>query len=285
LPKKVNSNKSVIGVGALGGSGTRAVAAILQEAGLFIGNDLNHALDNRLFSRLFRNPDWYKSAIPEEITERFALFAKENKGQTLTAPEAKKLRAAISDNRTYASPPHQIKKYRMRWWPSFSKEISTSWGWKEPNTQFYAEYLLKHQPQFKYIHVLRHGLDMAFSNNKSQLKYWGFKYKLPAQLPFDTPKVAHWQLEFWIRSTQAMLKLKAAFPERVYILNRADLITRPKEVIAALLAFAELKAEASKRERLEQIPQPQASDGRYKREDLSIFTSEQIDFVRDFFEN
>ena len=32
--------------------------------------------------------------------------------------------------------------------------------------------LIKYYPKIKYIHVMRNGLDMAFSKNQNQLKFW-----------------------------------------------------------------------------------------------------------------
>ena len=50
----------MIAIGALGGSGTRAVAQVFLEAGIYMGDDLNRANDNLIFTRLFKDPNWYK---------------------------------------------------------------------------------------------------------------------------------------------------------------------------------------------------------------------------------
>ena len=47
---------AVIAIGALGGSGTRAIAQVLMDAGIYLGDSLNNANDNKLFTRLFKNP-------------------------------------------------------------------------------------------------------------------------------------------------------------------------------------------------------------------------------------
>ena len=50
-----------IGVGGVGGSGTRLIAAILQELGFYLGRDLNEPLDNLWFTLLFKRQaalDW-----------------------------------------------------------------------------------------------------------------------------------------------------------------------------------------------------------------------------------
>jgi hypothetical protein len=46
------------------------------------------------------------------------------------------------------------------------------WGWKEPNTYIILEKLNEYYPNMKYIHLIRNGLDMAFSENQNQVKLW-----------------------------------------------------------------------------------------------------------------
>jgi hypothetical protein len=46
--------------------------------------------------------------------------------------------------------------------PSVDAPISM-WGWKEPNTHVVLDRLWAELPRLKYVHVRRHGLDMAFS--------------------------------------------------------------------------------------------------------------------------
>lgn len=45
-------NKKIISIGALGGSGTRAIAQVLIQADVFMGDDLNNSSDNLFFTRL-----------------------------------------------------------------------------------------------------------------------------------------------------------------------------------------------------------------------------------------
>ena len=47
------------------------------------------------------------------------------------------------------------------------------WAWKEPNTHIVADLILQLSEHVKYIHVVRNGLDMAWSRNQNQLKFWG----------------------------------------------------------------------------------------------------------------
>ena len=47
-------------IGGLGGSGTRVVADIVLAQGWYLGQDLNRAKDNLLFTLLFKRPYWRK---------------------------------------------------------------------------------------------------------------------------------------------------------------------------------------------------------------------------------
>jgi len=57
--------------------------------------------------------------------------------------------------------------------PEENQDQYKGWGWKEPNTHIYLEFLSKYFSDLKYIFVIRHGLDMAFSKNQAQLYNWG----------------------------------------------------------------------------------------------------------------
>ena len=63
--------------------------------------------------------------------------------------------------------------------PSFETPL-TRWGWKEPNTHVILERMLNSFPQLKYIHVMRNGLDMAYSSNQQQLLLWGLPLVTPS---------------------------------------------------------------------------------------------------------
>lgn len=53
-------------IGGVGGSGTRVVTAVLQELGVYIGYDLDQAMDNLLFLLLFKRPVWFNKIHREK---------------------------------------------------------------------------------------------------------------------------------------------------------------------------------------------------------------------------
>ena len=48
------------------------------------------------------------------------------------------------------------------------KNTSIEWGWKEPNTHMILPFLLKKYKNLRYIHIMRNGLDNAYSKNQNQ---------------------------------------------------------------------------------------------------------------------
>ena len=76
MSKENHKMKKVIAIGALGGSGTRVVAQILKNSGIYIGDNINHPNDNLIFTALFKAPKWYKKASRKDIDKRLRIFDK-----------------------------------------------------------------------------------------------------------------------------------------------------------------------------------------------------------------
>lgn len=269
----------VIAIGALGGSGTRTVAKILMDAGIYMGDDLNYPNDNLLFTRLFKNPQWYIKANTNEINKRLAIFQKYMQNETLSVINITEIIQAAKEN------PLFDKDYRFYLKILFrnlrSKKINTSWGWKEPNTQVLIDEICAFFPQIKYIHVLRHGLDMAFSNNISQLKNWGFKFNIFLNGSETTEEIACKQLDYWILSTQKVLKQRDLMGNKFYLLKHHGLYENPKKEIDKLLDFVGLNIDPSLKEKLYSLPKRPQTAERYKNYKLEIFRMDQLDFVKE----
>ena len=64
-----------VAIGGIGGSGTRVVVEILQDLGYYVGDDLNPALDNLLFTLLFKRRSlWPPESHRPEIDGLLAMF-------------------------------------------------------------------------------------------------------------------------------------------------------------------------------------------------------------------
>jgi hypothetical protein len=269
----------IIAIGALGGSGTRTVAKILMDAGIYMGDDLNYPNDNLLFTRLFRNPQWYLKADTDEINKRLAVFKKYMQNEALSVINIIEIIRAAKEN------PSFDKDYRFYLKILFknlrSKKINTTWGWKEPNTQVLIDEIYAFFPHIRYIHVLRHGLDMAFSNNISQLKNWGFKFNIFLNGGETKEEIACKQLDYWILSTQKVLKQRERMGNKFYLLKHHNLYENPKIEVDKLLDFVGLNIDPNLKEKLYSLPKRPQTTERFKNYKLEIFRKDQLDFVKE----
>jgi hypothetical protein len=185
-------------VGGIGGSGTRVVAEMLALFGVNIGFDLNDASDNLWYTLLFKRPRWfYKNRTDnKEINIGISLFHKlMTTRERLSLGESRFLLQAVAE---MALTGHNHRGDGKGLWPfaSIRKMISPigvgereyfGWGWKEPNSHLLISNLADYFSDFKYIHLIRHGLDMAFSHNQQQLFNWGRLFGV--ELPEDKSKI------------------------------------------------------------------------------------------------
>ena len=272
-------NKKIISIGALGGSGTRAIAQVLIQAGIFLGDDLNRANDNLFFTRLLKNPEWYRKASLDEKNERLLSFKKYMESGKLTLKDL-----IVFYKSGYTNPTHSsgLKFYLNVFKLLFSKEISRDiWGWKEPNTQIYVNEIFNLFPNLKYIHVLRNGLDMAFSNNKQQLNNWGWKYQIYLNGNESENELAVKQLDYWIESTKDAIANSKGFENRFLMVKHSEFCQNPQQEIDRILQFCEINISSDKLKELYEIPSNPSSANRYKNYNLNIFSHEQIQFVKE----
>ena len=124
-------------IGATGGSGTRVLARIVQQGGMFVGADRNRsedALDFAAFSDRWVNAFTSGERPPELVAELRALVARQAR-ERATADQA--------------------------------------WGWKEPRSIYLLPLLDEELPGVRFLHVVRDGRDMAYSGNQVQLRKHG----------------------------------------------------------------------------------------------------------------
>jgi Sulfotransferase family len=262
-------------VGGIGGSGTRVIASILEDAGVYMGFYHNPEMDSGFFGRMIAAyPQLWKSS-GREIFHRLDLFAKLHLGKPVSPGEVMRLFR-------YVQPP----KFRQLWLhfrraypPQRHVKRYVEWGFKHPCVHFYLNQLSRQFSTMRYIHVVRHGLDMAFSQNNHQLLHWGNAFYI--DIPSDQHLTASMRLDFWIAVNQWVLTQCPQFlPERYYVLNFDKLCVAPEDEITKLMAFLQIEPE-SPTEELANIVQRPPSSGRYKG-NLSLFTEQQIQAVEAF---
>jgi hypothetical protein len=273
---------SSIAVGGLGGSGTRVIAQILKECGVYLSDRLNSSLDNQFFTYLFARPQWFLKADLKTINNHLKIFEDFMIRNKLTIKSylrfSKIFFSDIISHSTYHL--RIFKRIRKRLIIGKKNQLFRIWGWKEPNTHIYLKHITNYFDDLKYIHVIRHGLDMAFSRNQNQLYNWGKVYGI--KLPKNKKLVPVAQLEYWIKSTKTAIKIgEEELENSFYLLNYDDFCNNPKDNIKRLLYFLDIGVDKEIFNKLLKIPQITPTQGRWKLHDLSIFGKKQINEVVD----
>lgn len=230
-------------IGGLGGSGTRVFAAMLRHAGRHIGDTLNDPLDNLWFTVLFKQAAWTRSRPdPDAIATAIRLFV-----QAMTTGLHGQIddrdRALILRLRAELPPggPWRVgaqAAHADALLASVCAAAPRPWGWKEPNTHVFLPHLDRGIPGLRYVHVVRDGLDMAFSNNTWQARHWGHLYGLPDSP--ETPLPVR-QLRFWAVANRATLDYGAShMPGRFLVMRYEDVCARPEHNWQRLSRFLDL---------------------------------------------
>lgn len=281
-----------VAIGGVGGSGTRLIAEILIQLGFYVGKDLNSANDNLWFTLLFKRPDWFLQSSrgnESHIFENLSIFEK-----AMTAnlkPDYKELKHIIRAASKIMFKGHDYSGAGRGLWPIKramtllrSKDLDTSrylgWGWKEPNTHIYIEYLSRHFSNLKYIHLIRHGIDMAYSSNYAQLYNWGTMFGINIHnTSIPLPKLS---LNYWNNANKRTITLgQQLLNKRFMLINFDRLCINPKEEIELLVSFLGIDAQRVDINTLAKLPKQPESTGRYKKYDLSIFSKDEIDAVKE----
>jgi len=226
------SNHPMVAIGGLGGSGTRLLAATVQAAGIDLGARLNPALDNLWFTVLFKRAAWSREnpALPE-VAVAVDLFLRAITGGlrgTLRPDEGallSRLRADLPPHGTWRCGATASDADTLMDSPAPPGAPTRPWGWKEPNTHVFLRPLASRFPGLRYIHVVRGGLDMAFSANTWQARHWGHLYGLTRAA--GAPLPVH-QLRYWTAANRAAMEFGAAHMQgRFLVIPYEDYCARP----------------------------------------------------------
>lgn len=142
FPHLLDSGPNIIG--ATGGSGTRTVARIAQQGGMFMGNNRNRAEDSLAmldYLSITKLIAYWQKSMPIELYTKIVQHLESGLSQYLA----------------------DFK----------STQKSQPWGWKLPPNIAILPFLHSQFPQIKCLHLVRDGRDMAYSRNQNQLQYLG----------------------------------------------------------------------------------------------------------------
>jgi hypothetical protein len=231
---KIYFNSPPIVVGGVGGSGTRVVAKMVESLGFFMGDDLNHAYDNMRLASRFKEIRSRVSGLPDgsaEIDDILVTFERDMHEGFL----------AQTDKRA-------------------------GWGWKVPANFLILPQLVRRFGQIRYIHVIRHGLDMAFSSNQNQTRNLGCHFGINA----DVQLLPQASLAYWIRANTFAFETARQLEIPMLVLNFDRLCNDTQAVVEDIIVF--LKADEQHMSRLAALVESPASIGRYQNENLSFVT-------------
>ena len=264
---EIVSKAESVAIGGVGGSGTRVVAQLFCELGFDMGKDLNESLDDLCFTALFkRGCLWPPEAHQTELRDALEIYLSARHSPTPhdISPEQQRQRstaavASLESEKSWRE--HGKVSDRL---PALQQlgAAPTRWGWKEPNTHIFLPFLLRALPNMKYIHVIRSGLDIAFSSNQNQLGLWG-----KALLGEDTNCAsAEDSFRYWCAAHKRLLSFLPQAKERIFLLRFESLVTQPSLVLKELARFLAMEINKKTLQQWHSALQVPATLGRYSGE-------------------
>jgi len=274
-----------IAIGGVGGSGTRIIAQILSNLGYYIGDTLNEALDNLWFTILFKRPRWFH-AFPTDadIFRALALFERamlHGLASDISAADSSYIVDLVeqierSGKSTGASREHADRLIRSEK-PDFERYLG--WGWKEPNSHLFLRQLCQKLDELRYIHVIRHGLDMAFSTNQQQAMNWGRLYGIES--PQGCPMHPTAMLDYWIAANTVAIRTgEELLNERFLLINYDSMCTNPHNTLSSLIKLLAIDIPSEQISNLANLPRKPSSAGRFRLHGTRLFSDSQLADVR-----
>ncbi len=251
-------DKDPIIVGGIGGSGTRVVAEIIKATGIFIGSNLNEAYDNLTLAKQFPN---FRDSIQKKGSYYNRLKRKFNNYKKL---------GVVSTSGLISKSLCDFENEMFTDWNS-QKEVSAGWGWKIPGNFFIMEQLSLQYPKMKYIHTIRNGFDMAFSNNHNQLYNWGKHYGVD----ITKMSLSKASFEYWYKAnSKAIMQANRLFEDRFLLVQFEELCQNPEKEINKIIGF--LGIENVSIPSLMKLVKVQPTTGRFKKQDLRVFNDSDV---------
>lgn len=235
--------REILVIGGVGGSGTRLFAEAARFAGRRLEGDLNHALDNLWFTFLFKRPDLFRSvatfADPFERELRLlaaGLDAKPPRPGDLPFLVARTAKAALRGSNHLGAgrgkwPFGRMSRFIGRAVSSYPKADA----FKEPNASIFLRQFTSYFPNMKYVHVARHGLDMALSENQQMFHNWGRLYGLAPERDASPRQI----LKFWVGLNDEVVEVAREHlgPDRFFFARYDDFVEAPRAFAETYLNF------------------------------------------------
>ena len=269
LTPRFDSTQGPVVVGGVGGSGTRLVADMMRQMGVYTGSDLNDFGDNLWFTLLCKLPRWdldATSADAKSVAASIFVLEKAMTGELLPKRADRDVISAVvarcaswyerdplNDDNPLAWLRERASSLRRS--RHHVPDGATLWGWKEPNSHLFLPHLHRHfGSRFRYVHVIRNGVYMAHSQNQLQLRRWGSRFGIVDVGPSPSPVAS---LDYWIASNELAITRGRSMPPGAYLLlNYDDLCAAPRDGIAQFVHFLGLEQTETLSKKLAALPKP-----------------------------
>lgn len=266
-----------VAVGGIGGSGTRLIAEILSRVGLYMGGDLNETNDTLWFTLLFKRVELLGNDA--EFARGLDVFFQAMCGTgDITGADKQWLAGLAQHDRLQ----HDTTWLRERVETLLAtltseRELRTRWGWKEPNTHIFLDRLKVAVPRLKYIHVMRNGLDMAFSVNQNQPQLWGPCFV--ETMPFETSP--RYSLKYWCMMQKRAIHLGQEMGARFLLFNYDAFCDNPQAGLEMLLNFLEIKINEQEFGTLAGLVREPSTRGRYRQYGVEMVDPADVAYVNE----
>jgi len=234
-----------VAIGAVGGSGTRVMEKLITAAGLVPASPLNAAGDAM---------EWppFKALLNKETLSRFPR-------QTIIINAFAGLEGLLAARRERLG------------------QTGRS-CWKVPGTFFWLRELSDYFPQLQYIHLIRHGLDMAYSGNKNQIRNWAGHLGVEIELGADGKARPGSMLDYWLAANEHAIEVgKKQLGERFLLVRFEKLRANPTEQLRDIFDFIGLGLSPQQVSSMAELVNTPSSSGRYRRQPWrEDFTDDQL---------
>lgn len=234
-PQAFPIGTSPVVIGAMGGSGTRALVPILEMAGYYMGAYTSQRTQDsmatrQMLQRHFSNLLHQSDRPNNDLVDYFSRLIQMHR-ENIPAPQAK-------------------------------------WGWKNPRSMWIIPFLSSLYADLKFIHVVRDGRDMALSQNHNLLHKHGNRL-LKDDTCEKNPVEA--QLRLWaMGNCKAREDGKKYLGENYYLLDYDKLCHQPKTELSHLFNHLDIPISDELLNKAGAFITPSSGLGRWKKSDVSL---------------
>ena len=241
-----------------GGSGTRAIAELLRQAGVYMGPKLNGAGDSLVLKPFVRR--W-----PERYLAQSGWVELMSDPPTQAADPAVAAPPVEPGSAPEVPPPDPAMRADLLAVLSEQREgipaPDAPWGWKNPRTIYLLPALDQALPGFACVQLVRDGRDMAYSKNQQQVEAYG-ELLVPELASASDPVRS---IALWSRINLAAARYGHAQMRGRHLLVRyEDLCGDPRAAARLVLEHLGIDPSAELLESAAELVKPSGQSGRWR---------------------